>query len=148
MERCRVMLRAQWKAGASNGSKDGAFFQICTNTSWITSSASLTAPRSHRPRASPLTAPDFGLQCQPRHAVLARKIVEAHDPAMNGNRLRRHSDVTAPDSPIAQQAAGNEFCGVDSDGETDSLRRKDGRGVDSDNLPARVDERASRISGV
>ena len=67
---------------------------------------------------------------------------------MNGNRLRRDSNVTAPDAPIAQQAAGHEFCGIDSDRETDSLRRQNRRRVDADHLASRIDERAAGISRV
>ena len=82
------------------------------------------------------------------HAGFPRKRIEAHYPAMNRNCLRRDSDVTAPDSSIAQQAAGNEFCCIDSDRETDSLGRQDRRRVDSYYLASGVDERAAGISWV
>src|SRR5208283_13801 len=67
---------------------------------------------------------------------------------MDGNSLRRDSDEAAPDSPVAQQAAGYEFCGVDSDCETDSLCRQNRRRVDSDDVATRVDERTAGISRI
>src|ERR1700686_288270 len=67
---------------------------------------------------------------------------------MNGNRLCRDADVTATDTPIAEQAAGNEFCSIDPNRETDSLCRQNRRRINSDNLATRVDERAAGVSRV
>src|ERR1700722_11122829 len=70
------------------------------------------------------------------HARFLRQIVEANDPPVDGNGLRRAADVTAPDSSIAKQPAGNKFCGIDADGKADSLRRQDCCRVYTDDLAA------------
>src|ERR1700722_17709878 len=80
------------------------------------------------------------LRAHYHHAGFPGKRIETNHPPMNGHRLRGDADITAPDLSIAQQTAGNKFRGVDANRETDSLRRKDGRCVDSNNLATRIDQ--------
>src|SRR5260370_31012496 len=44
--------------------------------------------------------------------------------------------------------ARDQLGAVDRDGEADSLRGQDDRGVDADNLAARVDQRSARVAGI
>src|SRR5438270_12277804 len=67
---------------------------------------------------------------------------------MYGNGLSRNSDIAAANAAIAQQAAGDELRGVDSDGEADSLSRQNGGGIDADYTPRRVHQRPTRVAGV
>ena len=57
------------------------------------------------------------------YAAFLRQIIEAHEPPMYGNGLRHHTDVAAPDSPIPQETAGDEFRRVNPNSETESLSR-------------------------
>ena len=56
-------------------------------------------------------------------AGFLRQIVETHHAAMQRHGLRLHADVAAADTPIAQQSSGDEFRGVDADGEAQCLAR-------------------------
>src|ERR1700677_635304 len=82
------------------------------------------------------------------HASFPRQRIEAHHAAVDGNGLRGDADVTAADSSIAQQAAGDKFCRVDSDCETDSLGWQNRRCIDADDVTTRVDQWAARISRI
>ena len=62
--------------------------------------------------------------------------------------LAGDADPAAADAAVEQELGGDEFGGVDADGEAEALRGHDGRGVDADDLAARVDERAAGVAGV
>src|SRR5271154_1124382 len=85
----------------------------------------VTLAQARGARRAPVLNADYD------HAGFPGKRIEADYAAMNRNRLRRDADVTSPDASIAQQAAGHEFGGIDSDRETDSLGRQNRRRVDS-----------------
>src|ERR1700741_2282165 len=84
-----------------------------------------------------------GLDAENDDSGFFRQIVEAHNSAMDWNRLRRNTDVAAPDASIMEQARGDKFCRVDADREADALSELNGRGVDANDVALRVDERTS-----
>src|SRR5580704_653191 len=82
------------------------------------------------------------------HAALTGEIVEAHDAAKQRHGLGLDADVTAADSALTQQSSGNELRGIDSDGETQSLRAHDGRRVHAHHAPVGAYERTTGIARV
>ena len=110
--------------------------------------ASHRAPQSHRLRATAPSGPGCGLQCPRRPRLFPAASCRNAPRGDEWNGLRRHSDITAADSAIAQQAAGDELGGVDSDGEANSLCWQDRRSVDADHVSARVDQRTAGIPGI
>jgi hypothetical protein len=82
------------------------------------------------------------------HATLAGEIVEAHHAAKQRHGLGLDADVTAADSALAQQSSGNELRGIDSDGETESLRAHNGRRVHAHHAPIGAYERTTGIARV
>src|SRR5438552_3233456 len=77
-----------------------------------------------------------------------RQVVIAHDSAWQRNILARQADVTAANSTVANQTAGDELGSIDRCRKTDSLRRQNHRGVDANHFAARVDQWPTRIAGV
>src|SRR5690242_14342420 len=75
-------------------------------------------------------------------------MVPANQYAMKRSVLTSHADVSALDFAILDQAPGDEISRVDRDRETDSLRWKDDRRVDADDLTVGRDEGSSRIAGI
>src|SRR5213075_2590809 len=73
---------------------------------------------------------------------------EADDAAMQRHALPGHADVAARHAAVAHQPRGDEDGGVDADGETDALRPHDHRGIDADDVAARVDQRPSGVAGI
>ena len=63
----------------------------------------------------------FLLYRQNQCAGFFRQIIEAYHAAVNRNRLRRDADIAAADASVAEQTAGDELRGVDTDGEAYSL---------------------------
>src|SRR4030095_9126188 len=55
--------------------------------------------------------------------ALNGEVIEAHDPAGKRNSLSGHAYVTATDSPVANQTAGNKLGGVNRSRKGDSLGR-------------------------
>src|SRR6266481_4194596 len=79
---------------------------------------------------------------------LLRQIVETHQPPMQRHGLGLDADVAAPNSAFLQQTTGHKLGGIDSDGEAESLRAHDSRGVDSDHLAIRRHQRAPGVARV
>src|SRR5579872_6595645 len=82
------------------------------------------------------------------HSTFAGKIVEADHPPKQGHGLSLDADITTADSSLAQQSSGNKFRGIDSDGETQTLRTHDCRRVHAYNATVGGDQRATGISWV
>ena len=61
-----------------------------------------------------------------------------HDAAVDRDRLAAHAEVAAPHAAVAQQLRDDPLGGVDRDREADRLGAADDRGVDADDLAARV----------
>ena len=76
------------------------------------------------------------------------QLVEARDAFVDGDVLPGHADVAAPDAALLDQPAGDELGRLAADGEADALRRGDDRGVDADDLAARVEQRAAGVAGI
>ena len=75
------------------------------------------------------------------------EVVVTHEPAVKRHDLSIQTDVAAAHAAIFDQLPGDEFSGVDGDGETDSLRGEDDSGVDADHLTARVDQGPPELPG-
>jgi len=82
------------------------------------------------------------------HSGFFGEIVEADDPAMERNGLGFDSDESPANAAALQEAASDEFCGVDADGEAEALGAHDGGGVDADHAAVGRNQRAARIAGV
>ena len=76
------------------------------------------------------------------------EIVEADDAAVDRDGLGGDADEAAANASVAEEAAGNEFGRVDADSETDTLRGKNGGGVDADDAAGGIDERATGVARV
>ena len=67
---------------------------------------------------------------------------------MNRDRLRRDADVAAADASVAEQAAGDELRGVDTDGETYSLCGQNRRRVYAHHASYGIYQRSAGVAGV
>src|SRR5579862_200928 len=67
---------------------------------------------------------------------------------MDGNGLRRDSDVAAPDASVPQQTAGDKLRRIDADREADSLRRQDRSSIYSDYAPCGINQRSAGIARI
>ena len=66
----------------------------------------------------------------------------------NRHGLSRHADVAAANSAVANQPRRDESRRVARDREAEALCRHDDRGVDADDVAARVDQRPAGVAGV
>src|SRR5579872_2080170 len=82
------------------------------------------------------------------HAAFFRKIIKANQAAVKRRSLGFHADVAAADSSVLQQAPGNKLSGVDTDGETQSLRAHDCGRIYADDLAVESYKRSTGIAGV
>jgi hypothetical protein len=74
-----------------------------------------------------------------KNAAGSGKVVAADQNAMKWRILARHTNVATLNFSIFDKAAGNKFGGVDRNGETDALSRKNDGGVDADDFTIRRD---------
>src|SRR5206468_13016030 len=77
-----------------------------------------------------------------------RQMVSTHEEAMQRRVLSGHTDVSAADLSIFDQAPRNKLCRIDRDCETDALRGQNDRGIDTDDLSPRRDQRPAGITGI
>src|SRR5579884_558124 len=59
-----------------------------------------------------------------------RQVMKAHEAAGQRHGLSHQANVAATNAAVAQQAPGDKLCGVDADGEAQSLRRQNRCGVE------------------
>src|ERR1051326_7807629 len=75
-------------------------------------------------------------------------MIVPHQAPVHFHVLPGNTDVTAPDLAILDEPAGDMLRRIDGNGEADSLRGQNHRRVDTDDFPARVDERPAGIAGI
>ena len=81
----------------------------------------------------------------------ARGVVDAGKPGVAARYrrgLRGDADEAAPHTAVQDQLAEHELRGVARDREADALRAADDRGIDTDHLAARIDQRPAGIAGI
>ena len=74
--------------------------------------------------------------------------MRARQRARNRHGLPGHADVAAANPAVANQLRRDEPRRVARDREAEALCRHDDRGIDSDDVAARVDQRPARVAGV
>src|SRR5437868_6594811 len=67
---------------------------------------------------------------------------------VQGRGLRYNANIAAADSAVAQETAGDEFCGVDPNGKAQPLGHHDRRSVHPYDLTFGGDERSAGVSGI
>src|SRR5215472_13378868 len=82
------------------------------------------------------------------HTGLKGQSIKTNDPSVNWHVLTGNTDVTAPDLSVFDQPSGHKFRCVAGDGEANALRRPDHRRVYAYNFTSRIDQWATRVTGI
>src|SRR5258708_2858650 len=76
------------------------------------------------------------------------EVAHLHSPPRELNRLPADADPSPLHPALADQLRNDDVGSADRNREADALRSGDDRGVDADDVAARVDERPAGVSGV
>ena len=85
------------------------------------------------------------LDSQDEDAARHSDLMITNCPALERDRLTRHTDVASSDASFVDEFSRDEFRGVDRDGKTEPLGGHDHRGVDADHFASRIDERTAGV---
>jgi len=82
------------------------------------------------------------------HAARRRQVeITLHAPR-DGRRRAGHADVRTPHATMREELHDDPLGGVDGGRERDRLRTGNDRGIHTDHLTRRVDQRAARVAGI